>query len=393
MSARKTASIYTMMALTVSTHAAFSGSRVAVTLFAIQLKEATFTIGSLMSLYALLPMLLAVPAGRVIDRIGLRRPLMFAATTVSLGCVLPFAWPALPALYLAAALIGTGFMVFHVSINSAVGHIGEPASRTQNFSMLAMAFSTSAFIGPMLAGFAIDHVGHRHVFLILALLPLLALAILLPDRLALPQSHGVPARRGEHRIVDLLKNPPLRNVFITSGMLSMGWDLFSFMVPVYGASIGLSASMIGVILGVFASATFSVRVTMRFVARHMREWQVLTAALGITASTYLLFPMFRNPWVLMALSFYLGLGLGSAQPMVMTLLHNTAPPGRVGEAVGVRTTVMNTSQTTLPLLFGAAGTAFGMLPVFWAMALLMGGGSWFASRAVGRRAGSSSLHS
>jgi MFS family permease len=138
--------------------------------------------------------------------------------------------------------------------------------------------------------------------------------------------------------------------------------------------------MIGIVLASFASATFAVRLTMRFVARHMREWQVLAAALAVAGGSYFLYPLLANVYLLIGLSFFLGLGLGSAQPMVMTLLHNTSPPGRVGEAVGVRTTVMNTSQTVLPLLFGALGTAFGMLPVFWAMALLMSGGSWFASR-------------
>ena len=35
---------------------------------------------------------------------------------------------------------------------------------------------------------------------------------------------------------------------------------------------------------------------------------------------------------------------------------------------------MNTSHTFLPLLFGGVGTALGMGPVFWAMALFLGGG-------------------
>jgi predicted MFS family arabinose efflux permease len=158
----------------------------------------------------------------------------------------------------------------------------------------------------------------------------------------------------------------------------MGWDLYSFMVPIYCARIGFSASMIGVVLASFAAATFVVRLMMRFIARHLHEWQVLASALAVAGSSYFLFPLLENVYLLIALSFFLGLGLGSSQPMVMTLLHNTSPQGRVGEAVGVRTTVMNTSQTVMPLLLGAFGTAFGMLPVFWAMALLMSGGCWFA---------------
>ena len=82
----------------------------------------------------------------------------------------------------------------------------------------------------------------------------------------------------------------------------------------------------------------------------------------------------------MALSFVLGLGLGCSQPMVMSLLYETSPPGRQGEAVGVRTTVMNASHTVLPLVFGALGAALGMGPVFWSMAGLLAAGGYFINQ-------------
>jgi hypothetical protein len=43
-------------------------------------------------------------------------------------------------------------------------------------------------------------------------------------------------------------------------------------------------------------------------------------------------------------------------------------------------TLVNISQITIPLLFGALGTALGMVPVFWATALLLSVGSWYAKR-------------
>jgi MFS family permease len=78
----------------------------------------------------------------------------------------------------------------------------------------------------------------------------------------------------------------------------------------------------------------------------------------------------------MGLAFILGVGLGGAQPMIMALLYNQAPPGRGGEAVGVRTLLLNFSQTSIPLLFGA----LGMSPAFWTMAAALLAGGWFARR-------------
>jgi len=103
-------------------------------------------------------------------------------------------------------------------------------------------------------------------------------------------------------------------------------------------------------------------------------------SLGTAAAAFLLFPMLKSAALLMAIAFLLGLGLGMSQPMVMSLLHNMAPPGRVGEAIGVRMSLVNFSQTVMPLLFGALGTALGMAPVFWATALLLSTGSFYARR-------------
>ena len=97
----------------------------------------------------------------------------------------------------------------------------------------------------------------------------------------------------------------------------------------------------------------------------------------------MLFPLTSRVPLLLALAFILGLGLGSAQPMVMSLIHLAAPAGRAGEAVGVRTTVMNASHTFLPLMFGALGSAVGMVPVFWTLAIFMSAGGIFAARRRG----------
>ncbi|MBI4588931.1 MAG: MFS transporter, partial [Candidatus Rokubacteria bacterium] len=80
------------------------------------------------------------------------------------------------------------------------------------------------------------------------------------------------------------------------------------------------------------------------------------------------------------LAFVLGIGLGGSQPMVMALLHDAVPEGRTGEAVGIRATVVTTSQTFMPLLFGALGSTLGVAPAFWAVAIALAAGSRVAKK-------------
>jgi MFS family permease len=373
--------LYLLIFITLLNHSVFAGTRVSASLYAIHLKATPFTVGVVMALFAFLPMLFAVSMGRMTDRIGARVPMLAGSVAIGAGAILPFLWPGMAALYLASVLIGSGFMLYQVAAQHIVGYIGQPEDRPMNFSLSALGFSISGFAGPMIAGFGIDEFGHTATFAALAALPLVPIAVLGLNRLRLPQPHvhALPPAPGRS-VTDLLRHRQLRPVFVTSGLLAAAWDMFTFAIPVYGSSIGLSASSIGLVFGAFSVATFLIRGLLPAISRRLSAWPLLTTSLAIAAGSFLLFPLLERAGLLMAVAFLLGLGLGMSQPMVMSLLHNTVPEGRVGEAIGVRMTLVNMSQIAIPLLFGALGTVLGMLPVFWATALLLSGGSWYAKR-------------
>jgi MFS family permease len=163
-------------------------------------------------------------------------------------------------------------------------------------------------------------------------------------------------------------------VFILTGFQVMSWELFTFMLPIHGTHVGLSASTIGIIMGAFSAATFFIRIILPGIAKRFDHWQIFKAVIVLSAAMFVAIPLATTVVPLVVLAFVLGCGLGAAQPLAMTLLHEAAPPGRAGEAVGIRSAVVMGAQTTLPLAFGAFGTAAGMTPVFWVVALLLWGG-------------------
>jgi MFS family permease len=368
-----------VIVLVVLTHTAFGGARVGAALFALALGASTFEVGVIGALFAALPMFFSVNAGRAIDRVGVRPPFILGTLLTAAGTALAFAWPALPGLYVVATLAGSGLVIVHIAASNAVGALSAPADRSRNFSLLALGFSISGFLGPLAAGFMIDGLGHARAFLILAAFPLVAFLALVLGRLRLPRPAPVHARAAP-RIGDLLADRRLRNILVVSALFNMAWDVFTFVAPIYGTALGLSASAIGVLLGAFAAATFLVRLVLPALVRRTREWPLVAVALGIACLVYATFPLFREFGVLMALAFVLGIGLGMSQPIVMSLLYSAAPPNRAGEAVGLRTTVLNFIQTTIPLAFGALGTALGVTPIFWAMAVVLAAGTAFARR-------------
>jgi predicted MFS family arabinose efflux permease len=245
--------------------------------------------------------------------------------------------------------------------------------------MLALAFSTSSFVGPMLAGFLIDLVGYRATFAAATVIGAAAwgTASRLPRDKPRP-AHAASGRKP--RAFDLLRTRELRLVLGVSALLSMCWDVFSFAIPIHGVRIGLSATQIGVVLGAFGVAIIAVRLIVPLVAHRTREWTMLIATMSVTALAYAAIPLVTSTALLMLLAFVAGFGLGAAQPMIMTLVYRTAPQGRAGEAVGIRSLLLNISQTGVPLASGAFGAALGMTPAFWLMALLLALCSWYVRK-------------
>lgn len=372
--------IWLIFFLTVFTHLSFAGCRVILALTAIHFGASPFTIGVILSLLAVVPMMFAVRWGRFIDRVGVQGPMLTGVAGVLVAMVFGWAVPRLETLFIVSTVAGSGFILYHIAVTQAAAAIGTPEQRIRNFSLLALAFSAASTLGPMLAGFAIDSIGHRGAFLLLASGVLVNVMILARRGLATPR-HPAPApEAGNQRITDLLRAPGMLRVFIVAGSLSIAWDLFTFVTPIYGSRIGLSASVIGLILGMFGAAVFVVRLLLPLLAPHLREWTVLIAAMLLTGVLLLVFPLVEGVPLLMTLAFLLGLGLGGTQPLVLALLYQRAPPGRAAEAVGVRTLLLNFAQASVPLAFGALGSALGMLPVFWAMGAGLLGAVYMVSR-------------
>lgn len=371
-----------IFALTILPHLAFAGARVNMSLFGLHLGATPATVGIIISLIAAIPMFYSARWGRAIDRVGLYRPMIIATGLVFAGTLLPVLLPRLETLFAVSVLAGSGFMLYHICVNQAAALVGRPEDRTRNFSVLALAFSTSGFLGPMLAGFAIDAIGHRYTFLACAGFALATLMLLHVKRHSIRRHHK-PSAQGqgsEKRAMDLLRIPVLLRIFVVSGLMSMCWDLYSFVMPIHGSALKLSASTIGLILGSFGSAIFLFRLILPWVVRRFNERKLLLITMVVSGVMLALIPLVDSVPLLMAVSFVLGLGLGGTQPIIMSMLYGAAPAGRGGEAVGMRTQLLNITQAAVPLIFGLLGAQFGMAPVFIAMGAALLWGAWYSRR-------------
>lgn len=368
-------------------HASMSGMRLAAPLLALREGHGAVAVGLLVALFALTQVFLGLHVGRFVDRHGLKRPMGFAVAVAAVGAGLAVVLPVFPVLCLAALMTGGASGVAVIAVQRHAGRaVHDTTQLKQVFSWLAIGPAVSNFIGPFLAGLLIDHAGgvagsttgYRAAFALLALMPLLSWLCV---RATVELAPVVAADAGTpRRAWDLLGDPPFRRLLTVNWLMSCCWDVHAFVVPLLGHERGLSASVIGTILGSFAIAATVIRVLMPLVAARLSERVVLAGAMVSTTALFCIYPLLNSALGMGLCSVLLGFALGSAQPMVMSLLHQITPSHRHGEALGLRLMAINASSVIMPLLFGSAGALIGVGGLFWGVGAIVAGGTRLAWR-------------
>ena len=370
------AALARLIAGQVCIHACMTGMRMAAPLLALREGLSPAAVGVLLALFALTQVFLALPAGRFADRHGLQRPVGISVAVAAAGAALALVFPVFPVLCLAALMTGGATGAATIALQRHVGRAAHDATALKRvFSWLAIGPAVSNFLGPFCAGLLIDYggglsgagagstEGYRAAFALLAILPLLTWFWVrgteeLPPVIA--ATSGTPQRAW-----DLMNDPSFRRLLIVNWLLSSCWDVHTFVVPLLGHERGLSASVIGSILGAFAVAAAVVRVLLPLVAERLSERVVVAGAMLVTALGFGVYPLLHHALAMGLCSVLLGFALGSVQPMVMSLLHQITPPHRHGEALGLRLMAINASSVLMPLLFGTVGTVIGVGGLFW----------------------------
>ena len=360
---------------------AANGGRVAVTLLALHLHASPFIVGTLLATYSALPALVAIPAGRVIDRIGVQIPVTIGLLMFGGALLLGAASPTLPTLYAVALLIGTGSIGVSIALSNAVGMFSTPSDRTRNFSIYTIGVSASNAAGPVIIGFAIDHLGFQNGFLLLSVFAVIGLAVFWVNRHTFPGPRpkaAAPAQK-QHSL-ELLVDKKLRHVFLASTTVAMIWDVFGFVAPVWGTQLGLSASSIGMILGAFSAATFTIRLILPLLTARFSEWALIASTIFCSGVGFAVIPFATSFTPLLLTSIVLGGGFGFGYPMLLSVAYAASPKGREAEVAGIRYAVGAAVHFCVPLALGGMATALGIAGVSWASSLVMFGGSWNARR-------------
>ncbi len=372
--------LFALIVCQVGLHACLQGARLAVPLSVLRMGHDAWSVGVVMMMFAIIPALFAISAGRLADRRGYHFPVRIAAALSLSGTVIGALMPSFAGLCTAAALCGGGAGFGMIAIQRTASRFARnDADRLRVFSWIALAPALAALLGPLLAGTLIDHFGFRIAFVGLAMLPVISLLV----TCAVP--HEVPVAidasvRKKYSVRELLRMPGFARLLFINWLVSASLDVHGFALPVLGVERGLSASTLGAVLAAYAVASMAVRLVIPFIAELLPRRHLLPGALALTCLVFALYPLLESAWAMAGCAAVLGIALGAIQPAILTTLHNVTPRQHHGEALALRSMSVHLSMMGMPLIFGLIGASVGAAALFWVMAVSLGIGSLEARR-------------
>lgn len=365
--------------------------RPAATYRAIELDVPSGWLGALTALFAVVPLVLAVPSGQATDRFSERRVMIAGGVLMTASAVvLLLAGSTTAGLAAGIIVLGTGHLLCVVGQQAAVANSAPDGRFDTAFGHYTFAASLGQAAGPGLiilagGGRAVPDTGLLFAgsIGIGLVLTLSALFIRTPAR---PPGSREQEAGGMRTLVRL---PGLPRALLVSCVVLAAVDITLVYLPALGTDRDLSAGFIGLLLTLRAVASMTSRFFLGKLVTLLdrRRLMVVTTVLSALSMAALALPL--PPAALACLVVCLGLGLGVGQPLTMAWLASSTPPGLRGRAMSLRLTGNRLGQVVLPSAVGALAITTGAAGVLCATAAALGAAAALAGRRTAETAGTS----
>lgn len=350
------------------------------TLYGLQFTRSRFLVGFAFGCYGLAMAMSEIPLGRLSDRVGRRKVLVYGMAVFSFGsflCAIPGWFPPatrIGALILGRLIQGSGAIV-STAFATVADHI-EPEQRSIGMAALGIPIGASFFIGviagPMLAG----RFGAEWLFWLTGILgagSVCVLTLYLPETLARQTS---PATLSE-----VLRSGSLLGLDVSGFIMNFLMASFFFYFPLLARDRHhLSVTHYYVVLLPMVLISGVTMLGFSFGAdRGLARPLAASAFLVFTPTAVLLFHPetlgFDSSRLIALLApgalFYIG--YTGLEPILPSLVSKTAPENAYGTALGF----FNTSQFLGSFVGGSAAGALSRLPSTYIMA------TWIAVSLLG----------
>lgn len=348
---------------------AFDAVRVAVSYRVLALGGDAATVGMVAATFALLPVLLALYFGRLVDRSGSRGVFLVGIGLSAIAIAGAGLSSSIVALAAVNALLGLSQIMAMIGAQGFVMEVSSRSRHVNGFAAFTLAVSIGQSIGTPVMGVLLargrtpDSVETTVPLLIMAS----AVVLALPIAVSLPRiarTEGAGPRAGSSSMFSLLGRPGMVAAMYASLVVIAGVDLITAYLPVIGESIGVGPVVVTLLVALRSVFSMISRAAMPWILRRWTQRALLMITPVVTAPAALVLGITSEVVVLGCALAVIGFFWGLNQPVTMYWVTAAAPVGDRAAALSLRLTGNRAAQVVIPLAAGAAAGVTGPGSVF-----------------------------
>lgn len=344
---------------------------------AVALGGDTFAAGLVVAAQGVGGLIVALPIGALMARVGGRRIMLIGTLGLIAGGAIMVA--ATDPIMLGAGhfLFGAGGVGAWLAAQTMATVAADDSASRRRIARVSTAALIGLLAGPPLGGLLTDLVNVTAAFVA----ALVSGVLLLPVLITLPRhrrhSAGQAAAQGgpaEARpssgpqATSLWSRPGFVPTLLTSCLAQTLQTIRQSFLPLHFDELGWTATQIGALLSVAGVGALASRGAFTLLDRRLGTPALITICLLPGAITLGTAVSSTSPVVVVVSVLISGFSLGLAQPFTLLAMARVTSERERGPAVGLRMAGNRLVQAAAPAAFGAAAAIAGLVPAFWGAA-------------------------
>lgn len=311
-----------------------------------------------------------LPAGALLARLERRTGMALGIGVVALSTLALALSASLWQVFLARVASGLGGALWNISRHAYITEATQSAGRGRAIALFGGTARLGTFAGPAVGGLVAGAFGLRAPFVVVA-----ALAGLTAILAAIFTEAAPPAHKGAPRTGTLELAKAHAKILGTAGvgqlLAQMIRSARSVLIPLYGhSSLGLGVEAVGWLMSIASFVDMTMFYPAGLVMDRRGRKHAIVPSFAVQGLAMLLVPFTGSFATLLVVTSVMGLANGLSSGTMMTLGADLAPPGAIGEFLGLWRLVGDSGTTGGPLIVGAVASALTLPSAALAMGLV-----------------------
>jgi MFS family permease len=234
-----------------------------------------------------------------------------------------------------------------------------------------------------MGGLVAGRFGYTLAFALVSLLMVPTFGIAASLRMTAVPRHAVSLATAHTLASTIVRQPGVGAVLFIAFIVGCGQMLQQSFYPLYLHKVGLSTTLIGIVIAAVSLSSMLVRSLLSRGVALFGYVQLLLGATALAAVALGVTPLLHRFWPLVLASGLMGASAGFTQPLTMNMIVESVAAEFWGVAVGIRQSVQRLASVVSPIVFGLVIVAFGIESAFFLGALTLAGAVPIMARVTG----------